>query len=789
MIEYDNAEAEKLLSSLNEPQRKAVVSNDKPLVVFAGAGSGKTRVITTKIAWCIQILGIPSWKILAVTFTNKACNEMKDRIQKMLPSIQPEDLCIKTFHSFGAMVLRRYGERLGLNKNFKIYDEDDSLALLCQIFPNEKRTDLNPIAKRISICKDKMIMPEQTRDGNNNDFYNHYKKYQQVILNTGNVDFADLITRTIELIDKDDEVRQWLHNRFKVVLVDEYQDSNAAQCELLKRVAGPNCFVCVVGDDDQSIYRFRGAEVRNILSFGEYFPGAQIIKLEQNYRSTSNIINLASHVIEQNKSRAPKKIWTDREQGSMPRLIYVDSDYSEASYIAQILLKDGHVDSSAVLYRTNAQSATFESVFNKLRIPYKLVGALRFYDREEVKDVIAHLSMLMNPKDSVSFSRIINKPLRGIGMTSVEKLLEASDNYQGDLIVTCKNVINGTDPLRISGTKGLKDFISAYEKVSSMIGIQDNIDVSKAIIEDFGIGRYYAERDVKEKNIDSKRVKNIEQIVNIISERDDFRNGIEGFNTFIEEASLDPTMMGSDENRNKTGVSLITMHNTKGLEFDRVFISGMEEGIFPSSRSESDEDIEEERRLFYVSITRARNELYLFSCKQRKLWGRTEYQAPSRFLREIPDELIASNKEDKNDSIMGMGSPYGGLGSTPYQARTARNGFKLTNPSAGSYRHEARSSYKPTFKPSGPTTLLSRGYRHSEGSPGNFQTGKASEPSSIDNQMEPEFVEGDIVIKDIYGQGVITAVRAFGARKIYDVKFDDGRRASFVAGKANLKKI
>ncbi|MCK9331477.1 MAG: ATP-dependent helicase, partial [Candidatus Cloacimonetes bacterium] len=285
----DNPEAVRLLSSLNDQQKKAVVANGKPLVVFAGAGSGKTRVITTKIVWCIKILGIPSWKILAVTFTNKACNEMKDRIQKMLPETNPKDLCIKTFHSFGAMVLHRFGDRIGLNSSFKIYDEDDSLALLAQIFPDVKRTDLNPYAKKISLLKDKMISPAQVRGDRDPELYKYYNRYEEALRHTGNVDFADLIIRTIELIDKDSEVQQWLHNRFKVVLVDEYQDSNAAQCELLKRVAGPDCFVCVVGDDDQSIYKFRGADVHNILSFGEYFPGAQVIKLEQNYRSTSSI--------------------------------------------------------------------------------------------------------------------------------------------------------------------------------------------------------------------------------------------------------------------------------------------------------------------------------------------------------------------------------------------------------------------------------------------------------------------------------------------------------------------
>ncbi|MFA7189059.1 MAG: UvrD-helicase domain-containing protein [Sphaerochaetaceae bacterium] len=776
----DNPEAVRLLSSLNDQQKKAVVANGKPLVVFAGAGSGKTRVITTKIVWCIKILGIPSWKILAVTFTNKACNEMKDRIQKMLPETNPKDLCIKTFHSFGAMVLHRFGDRIGLNSSFKIYDEDDSLALLAQIFPSDKRSDLSPYAKKISLLKDKMISPEQVRIGKDPELYKYYSRYEEALRHTGNVDFADLILRTIELIDKDREVQQWLHNRFKVVLVDEYQDSNAAQCELLKRVAGPDCFVCVVGDDDQSIYKFRGADVHNILSFGEYFPGAQVIKLEQNYRSTSSIIALAASVIGLNKARAPKKIWTAREEGRIPELTYVDSDYSEAYYIATILQRDGKYDSSAVLYRTNAQSATFESTFNKLRIPYRLVGALRFYEREEVKDVIAHVALLLNPRDSVSFQRIVNKPLRGIGPTSMTAILEASDNYGGDLLVTCRNILNGTDATRISGTKGLQAFVVAYEKVLAMIGTTDNSEVARSIVSEFGIQAYYKDRDTKEKNIDNKREKNIEQIVNIIAEQESYRDGIEGLSAFMEEAALDPAQMATDQARSQTGVTLITMHNTKGLEFDRVFISGMEEGIFPSSRSETEDDLEEERRLFYVAITRARNELYIFSCSQRRMWGRTQFQIPSQFLDEIPKDLIKVNS-NKNGAIDGTTSGF------------AKKSFDFSPQKSFDFSPRKtfdfnQSSYHPTPKPKTPSALLSRFNPSPYRGPSYASVKSAPAAAPSDSSEQPMF-EGDIVSNSTYGQGSITSVRDFGKKKIYDVKFDDGRRASFVAGKGSIRKI
>lgn len=741
-------ELQRYLDALNPDQKAAVLANDKPLVVFAGAGSGKTRVITTKICYCIEELAIPSWKILAVTFTNKACKEMQERVSKMLDEQKAHDLCIKTFHSFGTMVLRRFGDRIGLNKNFKIYDDEDSLALLAQIFPDEKKTDLSPIMKKISICKDKLQMPSEFAYAPDKTFYNKYRAYQDALASTRNVDFADLILKTIELVQKDQDVRDWLHNRFRVILVDEYQDSNAAQCELLKLIVGPKTFVCVVGDDDQSIYRFRGAEVSNILQFNNYFSDAQIIKLGRNYRSTKSILNLASAVIEKNKARAPKKIYSEREEGKKPQLIYVDTDFSEATYVAAILEGDGKYENSAVLYRTNAQSATFETVFNRHRIPYKLVGALRFYDREEIKDVIAHISILLNPRDSVSFSRIINKPTRGLGPSSVEKLMDYSSSFQGDMIMTCKEALKGN--LELRGTKGLSAFIEAYDNTLSMIGNCNNTLLIKAILEQFGITAYYKERDYKEKNLEDKRTKNIEQLVNIFSENEGYQDGSEGLNLFMEEVSLDPTMMANDNNRNQKGVSLITMHNTKGLEFDRVFIVGMEEGIFPWARcTESIEDLEEERRIFYVAITRAKNDLYIFSCRNRKLWGQYKAQFPSRFLSDFPKNLVFEKKDSKTTSTTNYTSNY-------------KSSYTLPK--------DPPKTTATILKPTAPTII--------------------TKPILIkQTEVETGFKANDRIYNSAYGKGKINSIKEFGSRKILDVVFDDGRKASFVEGKADLKKI
>lgn len=764
---------EELLSALNPQQREAVITNDCPLVVFAGAGSGKTRVITTKIAWCVRVLGIRPWQILAVTFTNKACKEMQQRVERMLPDCDPKDFCIKTFHSFGAMVLRRFGDRLGLNNNFKIYDEEDSLALLAQVFPGEKKTDLKPISGRISVCKDRLESPEDVRDSRDPEFYRYYSGYQSALQNTGNVDFADLIGRTTELLDRDPEVLSWCHNRFKVILVDEYQDSNLAQCRLLKRVVGPDAFVCVVGDDDQSIYRFRGAEVRNILDFGEYFPGARVIKLEQNYRSTAPILDVAAAVIGKNTGRAPKRLWTQRGGGSRPELISVDSDYAEATYVARILERDGRYDSSAVLYRNNSQSATFETIFNRLRIPYRLVGALRFYEREEVKDLIAHLSLLINPRDSVSFGRIINKPPRKIGPTTLQKITDSCGQYNGDMILTCRAVAEGRLPMPPQVTSALSVFVSAYDKAAAMIGLYENSEVLKAIITGFGVGAWYAERDRKEQNIDSKRVKNIEQTVNIFAEQEAYRDGIDGINAFMEEAALDPTMMAAETGTDDRGVTLITMHNTKGLEFDRVFVVGLEEGIIPSIKSESPDDIEEERRLLYVAITRAKNELYLFNCSQRNLWGRMQNQIPSRFLKDIPDSLVTRKGSSIRDSLFTRSSSRDDSDTwgsdydyNPYQSRPV-------------YKPAPYTSTKPGPASQVKSSLLSR--KSGPTSP--------SAPSASPTQAPSEFRRGERVRHSAYGSGTVTAIKTLGSRSIIDVRFDDGRRASFVSGKAPLEKL
>ena len=719
-----------LLKGLNKKQKEAVLENSAPLLVFAGAGSGKTRVVTTKIAYCIKELGIPSWQILAVTFTNRACKEMKERVQALLPEVEPKDLCIRTFHSFGAMLLRYYSQEIGLDSNFKIYDDEDSATLLCQSFPNSKKKDMKIVAHRISKAKDMMRGPSDFKK--EGDFYKQYTTYERALRNTGNVDFADLILLPIKLLDESPEVLKKVQRRYKVILVDEYQDSNISQFALMKRLVGPNNFICVVGDDDQSIYRFRGAEVKNILSFEDTFPGTKVVKLEQNYRSTKSILSLASSIIDKNKIRAKKTLYSNREEGKKPTLVYVEDERSEASTIARIIQKDNNVEGSAILYRTNAQSQVFESLFNRVGIPYRIIGALRFYDREEIKDAVALLSLLINPRDAISFSRMIAKGSRGVGPTSVRKILDRASEKDLDLISACKNCIESGD-LKGKAKIGCEKFIQTAQNLSPSVGKEANSVLIEKVLSEFGLMSYYTKRDSDEGNIDNKRVKNLEELVNIFS-REEFNEGVDGINQFFEEAALDPTQMAKDENRNKSGVTLITMHNTKGLEFDRVFIVGLEENLIPGRNCESNEELEEERRIFYVAITRAKNELWMTSAKSRRQWGHTEFQRPSRFLNDIPKDLIN------------------------LQASSTQRTTNYSNNFSGGYSKNWTSTFKQK-----PVETLKR-------------------------KNNIEFAAGDRIESESYGLGKVTSVRKVGSRMVMDVTFDSGRKSCFACDRVNFTK-
>lgn len=779
---------QELLDQLNPEQREAVMINEGSLLVFAGAGSGKTRVITTKIAYAIDALGVDPYHILAVTFTNKACKEMQDRVVGMVGE-EGKRVMIRTFHSFGVWLLRKYGERVGLDPNFKIYDDDDSVALLCQAFPDDNKKEIAAYYKKIAVLKDRMEKPNKLDER----LRSYYHKYQEMLARTGNVDFADMIIKSIELLAANDDIREKVQKRFRMILVDEYQDSNKAQFLLLKQIVGKDCFICAVGDDDQSIYRFRGAEVRNILDFAKSFPNTRKVTLGKNYRCTESILNVAKDVISNNRSRAEKALSAEHQGGALPRVFYVDNGIEESQQVISLLKKAHDIDpsaysKSAILYRTNAQSKDFEDRLMINDIPYHIVGSLRFYDREEIRDCIAMISLLANPRDSVAFQRMINKPARKIGDVSIEKLLSLAaedESLGGDVIAACRKAIS-QNMIKGGAVSGINFFIESYDICRDLFGTIDNGKFLKEVLIHFGILDYYVSRDRTEKLKENKRTENIEQLVNMLS-LDQFSQGQEGINSFLELASLDASSLGEEEGKSQDGVTLITMHNTKGLEFDRVYIVGMENEIFPGRMDESTaEDIEEERRICYVAMTRAKKELCMFCASSRLRWGTMQSETPSMFLKEI--------NEDHIDEIdLRLKSRFGGQ-------------FRFDNRGQGNYR----SGYGNGFGNSYTSHRYSTSYVNTESSYSQSEGPKPSEASrfNVRNMTQKpilvkkadaaksapvpgtvKYETGDRIRSEFYGEGTVTGKRTFGGRELLDVKFDSGRTGTFASDKVAFEKI
>lgn len=642
------------LESLNPEQTEAVVHSGSPLLILAGAGSGKTRVITTKIAYLIQHENIQPWQILAVTFTKKAANEMRERAVKLEPLAA--DSMIKTFHSFGAWFLRRYAEEAGLDPNFTVYDDDDSATLMQKAVPSITKKQANAIVHRISLCKDYCLSPDDDlsdfdKDGDLQEYYSAYEKRLKM---SGNADFGDLIMKCVQVLETHPEIRSQMQHRFRVIMVDEYQDSNVAQFRLLQALSGveenSGTYVCVVGDDDQSIYKFRGAEVQNILNFANHFPGTTLIRLERNYRSMGKILAAADAVVSNNSDRLGKTLIAERGEGSEPVLIFMENQDNEAQFCSSLIMnavKTGAKYSDfAVLYRTNAQSFSFENEFLHRHIPYTVVGSLKFYEREEIKDVLAYLSMIANPKDEIAFSRVVNKPVRGIGEKSREKIINLAHETAGALIEDLNLISasqNCAENLPKKAKDGIKDFCALINDLKAMllenskqseerddengevIAERLSLFVEK-LIEDSALDEYHRSQD----EVDgTTRVQNMNEIVNSAM---DYPCTMQGLLDFLDSIELGRSL-AEDTEEGVDSVTLITLHNTKGLEFNRVIITGLENGIFPRE-DKIGEELEEERRLFYVGITRAKNELYITSCKSRKLYGHFETMMPSRFLME-----------------------------------------------------------------------------------------------------------------------------------------------------------
>jgi DNA helicase-2/ATP-dependent DNA helicase PcrA len=665
----DNPPLPPYLELLNPEQRRAVLHTGRSLLILAGAGSGKTRVITTKIAWLIRERGLAPQSILAVTFTNKAAREMAERAR--LIDERASGAMLRTFHSFGAWFLRRNGGYAGLDSNFVIYDDDDMISLLAAIMQGSPKADVKKTAYHISRAKDYFLSPDDPGlaaiDGKKN-FRKLYAQYEERLAHTGNVDFGDLIKKPVEILRKEPDVARRLRERFSVIMVDEYQDANVAQFELLKELCGPDTCVCVVGDDDQSIYRFRGAEVKNILQFPDRFSGTEIIRLESNYRSTAPILKVASSVVDYNRGRLGKTLRAERGGGKQPVLAFLPDQDEEVNFCASLIENSikpknnaapaAQYSDWAILYRTNAQSLGFETEFLRRGIPYRVVGSLKFYEREEIKDALALLSFLVNPRDEIAFRRVVNKPARGLGAVTVDRIIEASMAQGNSLFETAQGM---TKELSAKARKGLEVFIKVIEEGKALLEqtpaetaatvggtapaqkknrrkakngedliAGEGLSVCVAfLIQKSGIAEYHLAQD---EIMGNQRLTNLQELVNAASL---YAGTFTGLLEFLEHIELDRSL---EEDQKKSGgenkVTLITFHNTKGLEFRRVIMTGLEQGVFPRE-DKKDEELEEERRLFYVGATRAMDELYITSCAMRRMFGRTTPLEPSMFLREI----------------------------------------------------------------------------------------------------------------------------------------------------------
>ncbi|MBU5669101.1 UvrD-helicase domain-containing protein [Peptoniphilus sp. MSJ-1] len=639
------------INSLNDKQREALLETKGPLLILAGAGSGKTRVVTSKIAYLIEELNVPSWKILAITFTNKAASEMKERVKNLIDK-DVDSMWIGTFHSICVRILRKNIELLGYKSSFTIYDRDDQNTVIKEAISD---LDLNKdifkprtVIGEISNIKNRGISPVEFIEENKSDFYlnkigNLYDLYQKKLKQNNALDFDDLLIKTVELLRKNKEIRDFYTNKFEYIFADEYQDTNGIQYDLVKLISGENPNLTVVGDNDQSIYKWRGADINNILNFEKDFPGAKIVKLEQNYRSSQNILNVANKIIKNNSTRIEKKLWTSRDDGN--KIIYREfphsneEEYAVINKIASLRYKGEEFKDMAILYRTNAQSRGFEEALVREAIPYKIVGGLKFYDRMEVKDVLAYLRVLNNPDDNVSLARIINKPRRGIGDTSLAEMIDYAEKNNISLYNVVTNIESYED-LNLRSTKNIKSFGNILKILKERAG---ELSVGK-LFEEVLFESGYIEDLKSQKTIEAKtRIENIEELHSNIMEYD--REGVE-LAEYLNTLSL---LSDVDKTSEESGVNLMTMHSAKGLEFNTVFLVGLEEGLFPTSRAlEDEEEIEEERRLCYVGVTRAKDTLFISSCRTRSQYGKLTPAKRSRFIEEMGDTIEIIEDKSRN---------------------------------------------------------------------------------------------------------------------------------------------
>ncbi|MEJ8787670.1 DNA helicase PcrA [Dorea sp. ICN-14282] len=643
-----------IYDTLNEQQSEAVLHTEGPLLILAGAGSGKTRVLTHRIAYLIEEKGVNPWNILAITFTNKAAGEMRERVDQLV-GFGSESIWVSTFHSTCVRILRRHIDLLGYDTNFTIYDADDQKTLMkdvCKLLNIDTKVyKERSLLNAISHAKDELVTPEEFLLQVGGDFSQKkiaevYVEYEKQLRANNALDFDDLLVKTVQLFQTQKDVLEYYQERFRYIMVDEYQDTNTVQFELIRLLASKYRNLCVVGDDDQSIYKFRGANIKNILNFEQVFEDAKVIKLEQNYRSTGNILNAANTVIRNNMGRKDKTLWTDKGEGEKISLRQFDSAYDEAEYIVDEIRKnvakgDVTYHDHAILYRTNAQSRMFEEKFVTANIPYKIVGGVNFYARREIKDLLAYLKTVDNGKDDLAVRRIINVPKRGIGLTSTNRVQEYASRHE----IGFYDALCGVDliPDIGRGASKLESFVALIEHFKTDAKDLSLSDLMQEIIEETG---YVESLRADEGEEADARIENIDELLSKIAayeETCEEQNEPATLSGFLEEVALVADIDSLDEDSDY--VILMTLHSAKGLEFPHVYLAGMEDGIFPSYMTvtaDDPEEMEEERRLCYVGITRAEEELTLTCARRRMIRGETQYNKMSRFIKEIPRELLST---------------------------------------------------------------------------------------------------------------------------------------------------
>ncbi|MGF9601767.1 DNA helicase PcrA [Bacillus subtilis] len=647
-----------LLSGLNPVQQEAVKTTDGPLLLMAGAGSGKTRVLTHRIAYLMAEKHVAPWNILAITFTNKAAREMKERVESILGP-GADDIWISTFHSMCVRILRRDIDRIGINRNFSILDTADQLSVIKGILKERnldpKKFDPRSILGTISSAKNELTEPEEFSKVAGG-YYDQvvsdvYTDYQKKLLKNQSLDFDDLIMTTIKLFDRIPEVLEFYQRKFQYIHVDEYQDTNRAQYMLVKQLAERFQNLCVVGDSDQSIYRWRGADIANILSFEKDYPNASVILLEQNYRSTKRILRAANEVIKNNSNRKPKNLWTENDEGIKISYYRGDNEFGEGQFVAgkiHQLHSSGKrkLSDIAILYRTNAQSRVIEETLLKAGLNYNIVGGTKFYDRKEIKDILAYLRLVSNPDDDISFTRIVNVPKRGVGATSLEKIA----SYAAVNGLSFFQAIQQVDFIGVSA-KAANALDSFRQMIENLTNMQDYLSITE-LTEEILDKTEYREMLKAEKSIEAQsRLENIDEFLSVtknFEQKSEDKTLVAFLTDLALIADIDQLDQKEEESGGKDAITLMTLHAAKGLEFPVVFLMGLEEGVFPHSRSLMEEaEMEEERRLAYVGITRAEQELYLTNAKMRTLFGRTNMNPESRFIAEIPDELLENLNEKK----------------------------------------------------------------------------------------------------------------------------------------------